>query len=451
MQETIRVLSFSPNEEISESVFEEPPIDNESSQDSSQEMSLNQLDDYHLNHPDINEAKKLEEHFKLFDIFRVRNPQMITLILAGSKSIATTLGQFTLEEANNILGYMKKSNRDKVIRELSKNGWIVSDGFYYRMPGRVRSLLVHIFTSLARGELTTAEEIKLITFEAEMAENYGLDEEQAAANITMAFRQLSYWEQVLEQILQKRSRREVAKIAEESKDIRNAIRLVKDEISKKRNIFAKTGYDDFFNVTSLLTDHFTQILQMAIQYSREDGKAMGKYISMEMIEEILHEASLEALASFTFKNFSAPKQVLQLREETLQSRTIAFFNNQKELIVDTPAPEPVDIVEEELIVENKQNPLEIFYQEVLLKMGERLQAPMEEVIFEPTQNYGVAMYKTGQLIKLTRELKELEENHPRKGAMTLEVREKFKELPYGPVATVSECYIGRLENGSPGV
>ncbi|NJD04590.1 MAG: hypothetical protein FIA99_18795, partial [Ruminiclostridium sp.] len=111
MQETIRALSFNPNEEISESVFSEMPTGNEL-QDSSQEMSLNQLDDYHLNHPDINEAKKLEEHFKLFDIFRVRNPQMITLILAGAKSIATTLGQFTLEEANNILGYTKKSNRD---------------------------------------------------------------------------------------------------------------------------------------------------------------------------------------------------------------------------------------------------------------------------------------------------------------------------------------------------
>ncbi|MBN7772639.1 hypothetical protein [Clostridium aminobutyricum] len=450
MQETIRSRSFNPNEEILESVSEETQTGSESLQDPSQEMPLNQPDDYHLNHPDINEAKRLEEYFKLFDIFRGRNPQMITLIFAGAKSIATTLGHFTMEEANNILGYMKKSNRDKVIRELSKSGWIVSDGFHYRMPGRVRSLLIHIFASLARGELTTAEEIKLITFEAEMAENYGLDEEQAASNITMAFRQLSYWDQVLEHIIQKRSRREVAKIAEESKDIRDAIRLIKEEVSKKKNVFAQTGYDDFFNVTSLLTDHFTQILQMAIQYSREDGKAMGKYISMEMIEETLHEASLEGLASFTFKNFSASKQVLQLREETLQSRTIAFFNNQKELIIDTPAPEPVDIVEEELIVENKQNPLEIFYQEVLLKMEERLQVPMEEVIFEPAQNYGVAMYKTGQLIKLTRELKELEEEL-HKEAMILEVRENFKELEYGPVETVSECYVRRLENESLGV
>lgn len=70
---------------------------------------------------------------------------------------------------------------------------------------------------------------------------------------------------------------------------------------------------------------------------------------MEMIKEILHESSTEALASFAFKSFSVPKQVLQLMEETLQSRTIAFFNNQEELIVDTPAPEPVDIIEEELI------------------------------------------------------------------------------------------------------
>lgn len=43
MQETIRALSFNPNEEITEKVFIEMSTDNEL-QDSSQEMFLNQLE-----------------------------------------------------------------------------------------------------------------------------------------------------------------------------------------------------------------------------------------------------------------------------------------------------------------------------------------------------------------------------------------------------------------------
>ncbi|WP_050810369.1 hypothetical protein [Desulfitobacterium hafniense] len=414
------------------------------------ELAKDFKDDYKLNHPDINDAKKIEEHFQLFDIFRIRNRQTITLILAGAKSIATNLGQFTMEEAHNILGYMNKHNRDKVLSELIKSGWIVSDGFYCRMPGRVRSLLIHIFASLARGELSTAEEIKLITFEAELSENYGLTDDEATANTTMALRQLSYWEKALEQILQRRSRKEVARIAEESKEIRNAIKTVKDKISKKQSLFSSSGYDDFFDTTSLLIDHFTRILQLAVQHSREDGKAMGKYISMEMIEEVINEASVEALASFTQKNFSASRQVLQLREETLQSRTKAFFLNQKEAIEDTSPPDPVDIIEEEMVVGSEQNALEIFHQEILLKMSGKSRAPMDRIIFEPNQHFGTAMYRTGQLIKLTSELKEREVSHTLKETLILDVTDNFIELSEGPIEVVSECYIGRQKNGTPG-
>jgi hypothetical protein len=188
---------------------------------------------------------------------------------------------------------------------------------------------------------------------------------------------------------------------------------------------------------------------LAIQFQRESQKGLGEFSSPEMIEIALHEASKEALASFAEKNFSAPKQVYQLREEIIQSRTRAFFENEKEEIIATLPPEPVDIIEEEMILERIENPMELFYQEIVMKMKLKDEAPMDEILFNNIDNFGQAMYKTGQLVKLTSELRNSEnEEISEKELFRLKVNDAYKKLSECPVDVVTECHIRRDKNGS---
>ncbi|SPF40070.1 conserved hypothetical protein [Candidatus Desulfosporosinus infrequens] len=96
--------------------------------------------DYDLAHKDIVMIKSIEKHLKLFDIFKIRNTQLIILILAGAKTLASEAGRFSIEEAQEYLSYMSKRSRDRVIRELQDKGWIVFDGFDYEVPGKVSTL-----------------------------------------------------------------------------------------------------------------------------------------------------------------------------------------------------------------------------------------------------------------------------------------------------------------------
>ncbi|MEA5024240.1 hypothetical protein SDC9_09351 [bioreactor metagenome] len=76
--------------------------------------------DYDLAHKDIVMVRNIEKHLKLFEIFKLRNSQMIILILAGAKTLASEAGRFSLEEAQKYLSYMSKRTRDKVLKELQE-------------------------------------------------------------------------------------------------------------------------------------------------------------------------------------------------------------------------------------------------------------------------------------------------------------------------------------------
>lgn len=168
--------------------------------------------DYDLSHKDIVMVKNIEKHLRLFDIFKLRNSQMITLILAGAKTLASEAGRFSIEEAQNYLSYMSKKNRDKVIKELLDKGWIVFDGFDYEIPGKVRSFLSSMFLSFAKENLSMEEQIKTTVMLAEFADEFNMNEEQTVSIKNMGFRELAVWKDYLERVIQKNSRREVLEI-----------------------------------------------------------------------------------------------------------------------------------------------------------------------------------------------------------------------------------------------
>lgn len=404
--------------------------------------------DYDLSHKDIVMVRNIEKHLKLFEIFKLRNSQMIILILAGAKTLASEAGRFSLEEAQKYLSYMSKRTRARVLRELQEKSWIVFDGFDYEVPGKVRSFLSSMFLAFAKENLSMEEQIKTTVMLAEFVDEFNMDEEQTESIKNMGFRELSVWKGYLERVIQKKSRREILDIGKQTQGIIKVIKETQRTLNSNRKIFSRVKYDEFFDVTSNILDLTTQILSMAIQFQRESQKGLGEFISPEMIETALHDASKEILASFAEKNFSAPKHVYQLREEVIESRTRAFFDNEKEEIIATPAPEPVDIIEEEMIIDRTQNPMELFYQEMVLKMEGKEEAPMDEILFKDLKQFGQALYKTGQLLKLTGELRSQGLEVQGKEVFELIVNDSYKELTEGPVELVTDCQIRRDINGS---
>lgn len=126
-----------------------------------------------------------------------------------------------------------------------------------------------------------------------------------------------------------------------------------------------------------------------------------------------------------------------------------FFENEKEEVIATIPPEPVEFIEEEMINDRLQNPMEIFYHEIVLKMKSKDEAPMDEILFKDIDSFGQAMYKTGQLLKLTGELRN-NENQEIMGreVFALKVNDACKKLEEGPVEIVTECHVRRGKNGA---
>lgn len=428
------------NEDIARKTYFIDPEDNNVEESKS---------DYDLSHKDIVMVRSIEKHLKLFEIFKLRNFQIITLILAGAKTLASEAGRFSIEEAQKYLSYMSKRTRDRVIRELQEKEWIVFDGFDYEMPGKVRSFLTSMFLSFAKENLSMEDQIKTTVMLAEFADEFNMDEEQTESIKNIGFRELSVWKGYLERVIQKKSRREVLEIGKQTQGIIKVIKNTQKALNTNRKIFTRAKYDEFFDISSSILDLTTQIFSMAIQFQRESQKGLGEFISPEMIEATLHDSPIEILTSFAEKNFSTPKLVYQLREEIIESRTRTFFENEKEEIIATPPPEPVDIIEEEMIIDRLQNPMELFYQETVMKMKLRDEVPMDEILYKNIDSFGQAMYKTGQLVKLTSEVRNNKAPEiMRKELFELKVNDAYKKLSEGPVDIVTECYIRRYKNGS---
>jgi len=400
--------------------------------------------DYNLSHKDIAIVRSIEKHLKLFEIFKLRNSQMIILILAGANTLISEVGRFSLEEAQKHLGYMSKRTRDRVLKELLEKGWIIFDGFDYEVPGKVRSFFLSMFLSFAKENLSMEQQIETTVMLAKFADKFNLDDGQTQSIKNMGFRELSVWKDYLERVIQKNSRREVLEIGEHTQGIIKVIKNTQKDLNSNRTLISRTNYDEFFDITSSILDLTTRILSMAIQFQRESQKGLGEFISPEMIEAAIQYAPKEVLASFAVKNFSAPKQFYQLREEIVENRTRAFFDNQKEEIIATPPPEPVDIIEEEMIFDRLKNPMELFYQEIVMKMKLKQEAAMDEILYHDINSFGEAMYKTGQILKLTRELKNDKNTEiTGKEVFNLKVNDAYKELSEGPVEIVTECYLRR--------
>ncbi|WP_425801208.1 hypothetical protein ACHOLT_12760 [Desulfitobacterium sp. Sab5] len=409
---------------------------------SEQEPSLIDID-YSLNKDDIIDAKQIEPYYKIFGIFNLKDPKMTTLVLAAARTISRQGGISTRFELDDLLNYMQKTTRNKVIKHLIKYEWVVFNGIDYQMPGRIVSLLTHgLFGSVIRGEMNFAQEILLVGNEAEISDLYNLDQETIEKNFDIHMSQLKDIRDKIERMIQKRSKKDIREIIQTSPTILKAIDELRKKIRKRSNLFSSfQKRNEFYEVCGQITALVAQTLDTARENLLQDVSAIGKYFDPEKMEEFLKGASFDYLTNLAIKYFSAPKQTPQLREETVVYKTKSFFMQIPDEIIEIPPPPIIDFEEEEIIFENKDKPLELLYHELQFKLKDRQNAPLDEVLFTESDSFGIAMYRTGQTVKLISDLQA--PAIKRDEILDLDVRDNMKSLNKGHVAEITETYIRR--------
>ncbi|RED51782.1 hypothetical protein DFP98_16311 [Cohnella phaseoli] len=406
------------------------------------EQTLSHVD-YNLNKDDIIDAKKIEPYYKMFGVFNLKDPKMTTLVLAAARTISRQGGILTRSELDGLLNYMQKSTRNKVIKNLLKYEWVIFNGIDYQMPGRIVSLLTHgLFGSIIRGEMNFAQEILLVGNEADISDLYNLDQETVEKNFDIHMSQLKDIRDKIERMIQKRSKKDIREIIQTSPTILNAI----DELRKKmrrRSDFSGSFQkrNEFYEVCGQITALVAQTLDTARENLLQDVSAIGKYFDPEKMEEFLKEASFDYLANLAIKYFSAPKQTPQISEETVVYKTKSFFMQVPGETIEVPPPPVIEFEEEEIIFERKDNPLELLYHELVFKLKERQSAPLDEVLFTESDSFGIAMYRTGQTVKLISNLQA--PDIAKVEILGLDVKDNMKLLNNGPVEEITESYLWR--------
>ncbi len=401
---------------------------------------------YDLNHPDIEAAKKIEQYYELFDVFTIKDKEVITLILASSLTIIKSFGIFSKDELYNILSYMSEYNRKKVVDHLCRKEWIKFNGIDFEMPDRVKSFVKFLFTSLIRGEMSEADSFSLINAESEIIEYYNLsDEEKDMAYHIAIIGELRKFQDKMERILQKRNQREIVEIIKQSAKIKNNIQDLKKLLRKRESsIFSRfeKRHEAHYAMSGII-DVISRILQVGVSDILSNTKsAMADYISLEMIDDFLASANLEIMAEMILNKFASPKIVNQLWEETVITKTEAFINSQPNYMIATPPPPQVEFVEEVTVIEKVDDPMDVFYQELLFNMVDKREAPIEQVVFKSSDSFGTAMYKTGQMIKLSSNTNKYTD---KSDIFQLDIKDNVKDLTEGPVEKITETIIKRRE------
>ncbi|KHL95399.1 hypothetical protein QW71_13160 [Paenibacillus sp. IHB B 3415] len=401
---------------------------------------------YNLSKDDLMDAKKIEPFYKMFGVFNLKDSKMTTLVLASARTISRHGGNLSRSELDDILDYIQKSIRKKVIDCLIKYEWIQFNGIDYQMPGRIVSLLTHgLFGSVIRGEMNFAEEIMLVGNEAEISGLYNLDQEILEKNFIIHMSQLKDIRDKIERMIQRRSKKEIREIIQTSPTILNAIEELRKKIRRSdlSNSFQKRN--GFYEVCGQITALVAQTINIARENLLQDVGSLGKYVDSERIEEFIKGASGEYLANVAIRYFSAPKQNPQLREETIVYKTKSFFLQEYNELIVVPPPPVIDFEEEEIIFETRENPLDLLYHELIYKLQGKQYAPLEEVLFDESDSFGLAMYRTGQTIKLVSNLQESETI--KEDNLGLDIKDSMKLLKKGSIKEMTEVYIRRENHG----
>lgn len=403
------------------------------------------IPDYETPHPHILYAKQLEEHLDMFGIFKIQNDHMIILCYSAAVSLALSgHAMFQYSDLDRILGHIEKDTRTKVIHYLKKHKWLVDNVTSYELSEAARKFLNFASGHLLANDLSISQELNLSRKQAELSEDYNLNEEQSMMHFKISFSGLYQVAERLRQILQKKSRRDIVEIINsEGKKILRSIEDIRNILRKKHAIkYDFKTQQEYFSVVSDIMQLVPQILIIGKEEIQANSKSIGKYITMTMVEDYLSGAGLEELVELLTGNFATPRVSQQLNEQALKLAAIEFLNQVRDYSEPTPPPVIVDFEEEDMVVNKRENPLEILYQELCLKMANHQERPLEDVLFGVDDTFGYAVHRTGQFIKLYDDLlKEANEGSRRNILFQPRITTHFIDLIQGPIERMSESYI----------
>lgn len=233
-------------------------------------------------------------------------------------------------------------------------------------------------------------------------------------------------------------------IKQSSQIISNIQKLRKLARKKEHSILSKfTMRHEAHDSISGIIDTVSKILQIGvIDIIGNTKSAVADYISPEMIIDFLENASIDLMAGMIKNNFSSPKVMNHITEEKVMERTKAFIEARPDKIEATPSPPQVEYVEEETIVQTSIEPIKIFYEELIMKMEGKNRVPFEEVVFKATDSFGIAMYKTGQMLRVSSEvIPNVNENQ----IFTARITDNIKNIDKGSTDKMTEAYVERRE------
>ncbi|MTV50972.1 hypothetical protein GJ688_18815 [Heliobacillus mobilis] len=402
--------------------------------------------DYDITHSDVIAAKKLEPYFHMLNIFRTQDPKFMVLILAGARTIASSrAGFFSISDVDSLLTYMTKANRNKVFKYLRNHKWIVHNGLEYEMPTHIRALLSHLMSSFVRGESTIAQNIQIMIAETSVMDHYNLDETDRNEVFRAHMSGLALLRNDMERTLRKRDFKTILQLLKDSKALQKAIKDAKEIIRLKENTLSSGGIHlhRLYDIASEIGALLERLLDASIESAKNNIGAIGKSITSEDIDEFLKKTPIYKLADIAEANLPPPKQPIWLHEEQVAMRAASFLERRPEIVEPTPPPAIADLPEEDMDNERARNPLEELYQELLFKMNDIHSAPLNELLFPPDSDFGQAMHRTGQTVRLTLDLAKTKEK--RDPCFVMDVSDEFTKIELGPVLEMNKTTLLKEE------
>lgn len=399
--------------------------------------------DYELSQFDIQHAKRIEPYYNFFKIFNKKSGHLITLCIAGIRSlIRDTEGVFSREEMEDTLSYLSQSTRNRVFNELQEYGWIVNNGIRFEIPERVRTLTIFLYSALSFEEKDFNQLIEMSCAMTYIDEIACTDEEISDANFESAMGTLKHIRAQLKRALEQKSPISAREMLSKSKDIGIAFDTVEKRLKEwNRKKYHYTLTTQIRSICADIINMNHSIFNFIHQDIQANARSFGQYLAPEQIDEFLHKASPELLANLIEKRFSSPRESYFLSKNEIMHRGIAYLQHKPEVQELTSPPPVVEIKQREVFVSSQENDTVEYYRELIQRLRKSSEITLSQAVIKDT--FGKTLYRTGLLVTIRNEIV----SSPAKPQIDIINKGSIDDITEGPLDRVSNAVV-KLIKGS---
>ncbi|GEM_PF-6887340 len=362
--------------------------------------------DYCLSQIDIRQAKIIEPYYDLFKIFNKKNIQIVTLCLAGIRTlIRDTDGVFSKDEMNEALSHLSQKTRNRIFNELQENGWIINNGLRYEIPERVRMLTLFLHTVLTFEEQDFNQLIELSCAMTDIDEIACTDEEVLDNNFEGAMGTLKHIRAQLKRALEQKSSIAAREILNKSKDIGIAFDAVEKRLKdSNRKKYRYSLTTQIMDIRADIINMNQSIFEFIHQDIQANARSFGQYLTPEQVDEFLHKASQELLANMVKKRFSSPRKSYWVSKDEILRRGLAYLHEKPETEMLTIAPPVVEIKQRDVLIQREENDTIEYYRELIYRLNKNSELTLNDAVIKVT--FGKSLYRTGLLVTIRNEVTE---------------------------------------------